>query len=549
MILKKAILKLVLCSSMSLVSIQQSCLAEEAKKNQPQEKSEKRQPENLNTKPDSKQPKSVKAKKEIAKGKDTKLVIPEQLTKVYGEENAKYVFLNSIIELIRQNHVVNYSRDELITKAIEGFLSNLDPHTCYLNEKYYKSLMEQTDGEFGGIGTEIILDSGLIRIITPIDDTPAYKAGIKPGDYILCINDEYISGISSEEAVEKLRGKPGTVVKLKIKRTGKDPFDVEIKRAIIKIQSVKSEYLNGVAYIRISTFDKNTTKDMVSFIEKIKKEKGKELKGVVLDLRNNPGGLLTEARTVSGAFLKGGVVVTTKGRDPTNYLSLNADGTDLLNGLPLAVIVNSGTASAAEIVAGALQDHKRAVVVGVRTFGKGSVQQVVPLSKTTGMKVTVAMHYRPSGICIQGHGITPDIEVNPAVISEFKELTCLREENIKHSIGGKSDGSPELIETNDQKALSKTEKPETTLDKVINSLKNLFTKEEDKKNLDKIKSKLEQLNSKKKSDTELEDEFDELYRSRSITERLEKDLQLRTAFCIIQSADVISKLSQTSKNK
>lgn len=549
MILKRTVLKLFLGCSICLVSVQQNCLAEDAKKNPSQEKTAVTHEKDSNAKPSDSQSKPTKSKKEIAKGKEVKLVIPEQLTKVYGAENAKYVFLNSIIELIRQNHVVNYSRDELITKAIEGFLSNLDPHTCYLNEKYYKSLMEQTDGEFGGIGTEIILDSGLIRIITPIDDTPAYKAGIKPGDYVLCINDEYVSGISSEEAVEKLRGKPGTVVKLKIKRTGKDPFDVEIKRAIIKIQSVKPEYLNGVAYVRISTFDKNTTKDMISFIERMKKEKGKDLKGVVLDLRNNPGGLLAEAKTVAGAFLKGGTVVTTKGRDPANYLSLKADDEDILNGLPLVVIVNSGTASAPEIVAGALQDHKRAVVIGVRTFGKGSVQQVVPFSKTTGMKVTVAMHYRPSGICIQGHGITPDIEVNPAVISEFKELTCLREENIKHSIGGKSDSSPELIETNNQKALSNTKKPETSIDKVINALRSLFTKEEDQKNFDKIKSKLEQLNKKKKDDSEIEDEFDELYRSRSITERLEKDLQLRTAFCIIRSADVISRFLQNEKKK
>lgn len=484
-----------------------------------------------------------KNKIDIAKGSDSKLYVPESLVKAYGEENSKYVYLNSIIEIIQKNHVVMYSRDDLVLKAIEGFLNNLDPHTSYLNEKAYKSLMEQTDGEFGGIGTEIILDSGLIRIITPIDDTPAYKVGLKPGDYILCIDDEYINNISSEEAVEKLRGKPGSVVKLKIKRTGKDPFDVDVKRAVIKIQSVKTDMLDGVAYIRVSAFDKNTTKDIKNFLEKLKKDKNNPLKGVVLDMRNNPGGLLTEAFSVADLFIDNGLVVTTKGRDAKKITEFKAKEGDILNGLPLVVIVNNGTASAPEIVAGALQDNKRATIVGIRTFGKGSVQQIVPLSPKTGMRVTIAMHYRPCGKCLQGHGISPDIEVNPAIIQEIKELTYLREENIKHSIGGVDSECPKLIENNSQKALPEKEKEKTVIDFICNLFKKDVSSEKDKKDLDRIKNKLNELNSKgkgKKSE-ELEEDFDLLYRSVSLKERLEKDLQLRTAFNVVLSADLILK--------
>ncbi len=487
-----------------------------------------------------------------AVGKGESLALPEALVKNVGKEKALAIFLNAIVDSVKNNHVVKYENSELLLKAVEGFLSNLDPHTSYLNEKTFKSLIEQTDGQFGGIGTEIIIDSGLIRIVTPIDDTPAYKEGLKSGDYVICIDDEYINGISADEAVTKLRGKPGTKVKLKIKRTGKDPFDVEITRDIIKIQSVKAELLDGVGYIRISSFDKNTTKDMLKFIQDAKRNLGDKFQGVILDMRNNPGGLLDEAYSVADAFLDSGKIVTTKGRVPATFFEFNAKKGDVLEGKPVVVLVNSGTASAPEIVAAALQDNKRAIIVGTRTFGKGSVQSLIPLSNKTGMKITIAMHYKPSGECIQCKGVSPDVEVKPASISELKDYTCLREENIKHAIGGLSEESAVLTECTAKKIQKENEQEEVnqhTVNKIMEFVKDLFgLKNVDSKSDREIRKKVKELSkSKEKSE---DDDFDLLCRKLPLEERIEKDLQLRESFTILRafkSYSIILKKQEENK--
>ncbi|MDR2067479.1 MAG: S41 family peptidase, partial [Holosporaceae bacterium] len=333
-------------------------------------------------------------------GKECGLIIPDSIEKSIPQDMRYPVFLQLIFNLIRMEYVKNLSECEITEKSIAGALASLDPHSSYLNEKAFASLRNQTDGEFGGVGIEIMIDDGFIRIISPIDDTPAYKAGLKCGDLIIYINDECINGITSEEAVEKLRGKPKTKVKLKIKREDKPPFDVEIERDIIKVQSVKAEILDNIGYIRISTFDKNTTRDTKKFI---KESQNKNLHGIILDLRNNPGGLLDECVSLSDIFLDGGKIVSTRGRTAENTKFFSASAGDLTNGLPLVVLINNGTASAPEIVAGALRDNKRAIIVGLRSFGKGSVQKVIPLSEKTAIKLTVAKHYTPSGECIQAN--------------------------------------------------------------------------------------------------------------------------------------------------
>ncbi|MDR3187363.1 MAG: S41 family peptidase [Holosporaceae bacterium] len=427
--------------------------------------------------------------------KECGLIIPESVEKNIPQDMRYPVFLQLIFNLIRLEYVKNLSECEITEKSIAGALASLDPHSSYLNEKAFASLRNQTDGEFGGVGIEIMIDDGFIRIISPIDDTPAYKAGLKCGDLIIYINDECINGISSEEAMEKLRGKPKTKVKLKIKREDKLPFDVEIERDIIKVQSVKAEVLDNIGYIRISTFDKNTTKDIKKFISD---NKGKNLHGIILDLRNNPGGLLDEAVSVSNIFLNGGKIVSTRGRTAENTKLFAADAGDLTSGLPLVALINNGTASAPEIVAGALRDNKRAIIVGTRSFGKGSVQKVIPLSEKTAIKLTVAKHYTPSGECIQANGISPDIEADYAIIKKPEGMFVIREEFFNNAMDV------------DKKAKNKR-----------------FSDMQNKKSLDELGKK------KDKKDGEEEDQ-ELLYRKLSLGERVEKDYQLSKAFDVIK---------------
>ncbi len=341
-----------------------------------------------------------------------------------SEEVNSYELLNlfgEVMERAKSTYVEEVSDKKLIESAINGMLTALDPHSSYLDAKDFKFMNEQTSGKFGGLGIEITMEQGVVKIVSPIDDTPAFRAGLKPGDYITNINGETIIGMSLNEAVEKMRGKPGTKVKLTIRRVNEKPFDVTLKREEIKTQSVKSDIkAEDVLYIRIGSFSEGVNKDIEKAFAKAKKQQSK-LKGVVLDVRNNPGGLLDQAVAVSSLFLDQGEVVSTRARNEEDTLRYSAKGQDITNGLPIVVLINNGSASASEIVAGALQDHKRAVILGEKSFGKGSVQTVVPLGNYGAMRLTTARYYTPSGRSIQATGIEPDIVVHPAKLEEFTD--------------------------------------------------------------------------------------------------------------------------------
>ena len=340
------------------------------------------------------------------------------------DENVNsYELLNlfgEVMERAKANYVEEVSDKQLIEAAINGMLTSLDPHSSYLDEKDFKYMNEQTSGKFGGLGIEITMEQGVVKIVSPIDDTPAFKAGLKPGDYITHIDGETIIGMSLNEAVDKMRGKPGTKVKLTIRRINEKPFDVTLKREEIKTQSVKTDIKDDdVFYIRIGSFSEDVDTDIKKAFEKVQKNRKEPLKGIVLDVRNNPGGLLDQAVAVSSLFLDQGEVVSTRARNEEDTLRYSAKGKDITNGMPIVVIINNGSASASEIVAGALQDHKRAVIIGEKSFGKGSVQTVVPLGDYGAMRLTTAKYYTPSGRSIQATGIEPDIVVHPAKLEEF----------------------------------------------------------------------------------------------------------------------------------
>lgn len=339
------------------------------------------------------------------------------------EDVNSYELLNlfgEVMERAKANYVEEVNDKQLIEAAINGMLTSLDPHSSYLDEKDFKYMNEQTSGKFGGLGIEITMEQGVVKIVSPIDDTPAFKAGLKPGDYITHIDGETIIGMSLNEAVDKMRGKPGTKVKLTIRRINEKPFDVTLKREEIKTQSVKTDIKDDdVFYIRIGSFSEDVDTDIKKAFEKVQKNRKEPLKGIVLDVRNNPGGLLDQAVAVSSLFLDQGEVVSTRARNEEDTLRYSAKGKDITNGMPIVVIINNGSASASEIVAGALQDHKRAVIIGEKSFGKGSVQTVVPLGDYGAMRLTTAKYYTPSGRSIQATGIEPDIIVHPAKVEEF----------------------------------------------------------------------------------------------------------------------------------
>ena len=336
-----------------------------------------------------------------------------------------YELLNlfaEVMERAKATYVEEVSDKKLIESAINGMLVSLDPHSSFLDKIDFKYMTEQTSGKFGGLGIEITMDQGLVKIISPIDDTPAFKAGLKAGDYITNIDGETIIGMTLNEAVDKMRGKPGTKVKLTIRRVNEKPFDVTIKREEIKTRSVKVDVKDeDVLYVRISSFSEDVDKDIKKAFEDETKKRKKTFKGLVLDVRNNPGGLLDQAVGVSELFLSQGEVVSTRARNEEDTLRYTAKGFDITNGLPIVVLINNGSASASEIVAGALQDHKRAVILGEKSFGKGSVQTVVPLGDYGAMRLTTARYYTPSGKSIQATGIEPDIVVHPAKIEEFTD--------------------------------------------------------------------------------------------------------------------------------
>jgi carboxyl-terminal processing protease len=339
-------------------------------------------------------------------------------TETYKQLN----LFGEVFERVRSEYVDEVSDDSLVESAINGMLTSLDPHSNYLNTKNFNDMKVQTRGEFGGLGIEVSMENGLVKVVSPIDDTPAARAGLKPGDLITHLDANPVQGMTLPEAVEKMRGPVSSEIKLTIQREGKEPFDVKLIRATIKIQSVRS-HLEGdnIAYIRITTFNEQTDVGLNNAMKNLKQQAGGKLLGVILDLRNDPGGLLDQAVAVADAFLEKGEIVSTRGRRSEDAQRYNARPGDIAAGLPVAVLINGGSASASEIVAGALQDHHRAILLGTRSFGKGSVQTIIPLPGHGAMRLTTARYYTPSGRSIQAKGIDPDIIVEAAKIEKSPE--------------------------------------------------------------------------------------------------------------------------------
>src|SRR5712672_3599428 len=339
-----------------------------------------------------------------------------------GETYKQLNLFGDVFELVRNDYVDEVKDDTLVEGAINGMLTALDPHSNYLNSKNFNDMKVQTRGEFGGLGIEVSMESGLVKVVSPIDDTPAARAGLKPGDLITHLDGDPVQGMTLPEAVEKMRGPVNSEIKLTIRREGRDPFDVKLTRATIRIQSVRS-HLEGdnIGYIRVTTFNEQTDTGLNNAMKNLKQQAGNKLVGVVLDLRNNPGGLLDQAVAVSDAFLEKGEIVSTRGRRSEDAQRYNARPGDIASGLPLAVLINGGSASDSEIVAGALQEHHRAILLGTKSFGKGSVQTIIPLPGHGAMRLTTARYYTPSGRSIQAKGIDPDIIVEAAKIEKTPE--------------------------------------------------------------------------------------------------------------------------------
>jgi carboxyl-terminal processing protease len=355
-----------------------------------------------------------------------------------------YELLNlfgDVFERVRADYVEPATDEQLIEAAINGMLSSLDPHSSYLNAKRFGEMKVQTQGAFGGLGLEVTMENGVVKVVSPIDDTPAYRAGLEPGDLITHLDGEPVMGMTLSEAVEKMRGDVGVPIKLTIRRGNREPFDVTLTRSIIKIKSVRSRLEGKVGYVRISSFNEQTDVGLKEEIDKLKKAADGGLQGLILDLRNNPGGLLSQAVAVADAFLDKGEIVSTRARKPEDAQRYNAKLGDLVEGLPIVVLINSGSASASEIVAGALQDHGRALVLGTKSFGKGSVQTIIPLSGHGAMRLTTARYYTPSGRSIQAVGIEPDILVEQARIEAVEQPRQRREADLRGALDKNRNGT------------------------------------------------------------------------------------------------------------
>ena len=382
--------------------------------------------------------------------------------KTYGsssdEEKYKYLDLfGQVFDRVRSSYVEEVTDQELIEKAIDGMLSGLDPHSGFMNEEVFQEMQMDTEGKFGGLGIEITMEEGFVKVIAPIEDTPAYEAGVLAGDYIIQIDETPVFGLTLNEAVELMRGKKGEPIVITISRANTEPFEIEIIRDYIKIRSVKSEVLNNIGYLRITSFNEQTESGLLNAIKKIEQEN--KIKGYVLDVRSNPGGLLTQAVKVTDIFLERGEIVSTRGRDKKDIRRYRAKKSDRTNGKPLVVIIDGGSASASEIVAGALQDHKRAIIIGTQSFGKGSVQTIIPFQVSnsdnlTGIRLTTARYYTPSGESIQGKGIVPDIIIEQG---EFESFNYKRfsESDLKDSLDKNNE---EELEDNEDNELSEFEK-------------------------------------------------------------------------------------------
>lgn len=381
----------------------------------------------------------------------------------YNDTYQQLDLFGDVFERVRSQYVEPQTDQDLIENAINGMLTSLDPHSSYLNEDSFKDMQVSTRGEFGGLGIEVTMENGLVKVVSPIDETPAAAAGVLAGDYIVELDHEPVMGLTLSEAVDKMRGEVGSEIEITISREGAEgPIELTIVRDVIKIQSVKSRVEGNSGYIRITTFNQNAEGGVKKAIQEIKDELGNKLNGYVLDLRNNPGGLLDQAIGVSDIFLDKGEIVSTRGREDDDTKRDNATSGDLAEGLPIVVLINGGSASASEIVAGALQDHKRALVMGAQSFGKGSVQTVIPLPGHGAMRLTTARYFTPSGRSIQAEGITPDIEVGLAKIEAF-DVRRLREADLKGALSN-PDNKDKKKSVNDNKAKQEIDDPEAAED-------------------------------------------------------------------------------------
>ena len=360
-----------------------------------------------------------------------------------------------VFERVRSDYVKDVGDEKLIESAINGMLTALDPHSSYLNAKSFRDMQVQTRGEFGGLGIEVTMESGLVKVVSPIDDTPAYRAGMKPGDLITHLDNVAVQGLSLADAVEKMRGRVNTDIVLTVRRTGRDPFDVTITRAVIKIQSVRSRTEGNIGYVRITSFSEQTAAGLQRAIKRLREKLSKKAQGIVLDLRNNPGGLLDQSVKVADTFLERGEIVSTRSRRTDDAQRFNAKPGDLAQGLPVVVLINSGSASASEIVAGALQDHRRAIVMGTKSFGKGSVQTIIPLPGHGAIRLTTAHYYTPSGRSIQAKGIDPDIVVEQARVEAIDQPQRRRERDLRGALANPTTPSkPDSKAAKDEKGKS-----------------------------------------------------------------------------------------------
>ena len=370
------------------------------------------------------------------------LVFADEKEDVYKHLN----LFGEAFEKIKNNYVEEVEVKDLIESAIEGMLNSLDPHSTFLNTDELNELKIQTKGEFGGLGIEVTLENGLVKVISPIDDTPAERAGIKSGDLITHIDGEAVMGLSLSEAVSLMRGKVGSKINLSIKRRDQS-LKIDIVRAIIELKSVKYRLEDNIGYIRVSSFNQKVDEEIKKAIKQMKGNNKNEIVGYVLDLRNNPGGLLDQAVNVTDIFLAKGEIVSNRGRKKSDGSRYNAVKNDLIDGLPLVVLINQGSASASEIVAGALQDHKRAIIMGTKSFGKGSVQTILPSGENVAIKLTTARYYTPSGKSIQKTGIDPDILVEQSEVKPIQDTQSRKESDLR---GAMENDQNNLKETNNK---------------------------------------------------------------------------------------------------
>ncbi|WP_286220757.1 S41 family peptidase [Marinobacter apostichopi] len=409
----------------------------------------------------------------IQNGERVEISLPDPETQLPLDDLRKFT---EVFSRIKDAYVEEVGDRQLLESAIKGMLSDLDPHSTYLAPKDYEQLEESTSGEFGGLGIEVGMENGFVKVIAPIDDTPAQKAGVQAGDLIIKLDEKPVKGMSLEEAVKLMRGKPGTTLTLTIMREGENaPIEIPVERDVIKVTSVKSRMLeNGYGYVRITQFQADTGSQFLGALGSLEDEYGNDLDGLVIDLRNNPGGVLQAAVETADALLDNGLIVYTEGRIQSSRLRFSAKAGDVMADTPIVVLINGGSASASEILAGALQDHERAVIMGTQSFGKGSVQTVIPLDETHAIKMTTARYYTPDGRSIQATGIKPDIEVRPAELTELDSKPFFTEADLSgHLEGQNEDQQPAADDSEEGTSTASLANRDYQLRSALNLLKGL----------------------------------------------------------------------------